>query len=40
MPTVDSGDLLRNSQLYKQEGWITYPAHGNSKKVEPAGNCC
>jgi len=41
MPTVDCGELLRYfAQLDKQEGWITYPSHGNSNTVETAGNCC
>jgi hypothetical protein len=41
MPTVDCGELLRYiPQLDKQEGWITYPPHGNSKTAETAGNRC
>jgi len=37
MPTVDCGEQLRYfHQLDKQEGWITYPSHGNSKTAENA----
>jgi len=35
MRTVDCGELLRYfPQLDKQEVRITYPSHGNSKRVE------
>jgi hypothetical protein len=41
MPTVDCGELLRHfPQLDKQEGCITYPSHGNNKRVENAGKYC
>jgi len=41
MLTLDCGELLRYfPQLDKQEGWITYPSHGNSKTAKTAGNCC
>ena len=40
-PTEDCGELLRYfAQLDKQEGWITYPSHGNSNTVDNAGDCC
>ena len=39
--TVDCGEMLRYfAQLDKQEGWITYPSHGNSSTVDTAGECC
>ena len=39
-PTVDCGELLRYfAQLDEQEGWITYPSHGNSNTVDTAGEC-
>jgi len=41
VPTVDCGQQLKYfPQLDKQEGWITYPLHGNSKTVESTVNCC
>ena len=39
--TVDCGELFRYFvQINKQEGWISYPSHGNSSTVDTAGDCC
>jgi len=41
LPTIDYDELLREiPQQEKQEGWIIYLTHGNSKTAGTAGNCC